>query len=110
MEHAVNLSKRAPYFVGLLGHIYGKCGMLDHVKELIVELTRRSEQEYVSSFCFLAIYAGLGDKDRILEWLEKTHEEGFAPLLFWVTLKPDLDPLRDDPRFQDLLLRMNLEP
>ena len=110
MEHAVNLSKRAPYFVGLLGHIYGKCGMLDHVKELIVELTRRSEQEYVSSFCFLAIYAGLGDKDRILEWLEKTHEEGFAPLLFWVTLKPDLDPLRDDPRFQDLLRRMNLEP
>ncbi len=110
MKTAVNLSQRAPYFVGLLGHIYGKCGMSEEVEELIGELTQRSGKEYVSSFCFLAIYTGLGDKERTLEWLEKTHEEGFAPLLLWVTLKPDLDPLRDDPRFQDLLRRMNLEP
>jgi len=110
IEQAVNLSQRAPYFVGLLGHIYGKCGMSEQVEELVAELTHRSREEYVSSFCFLALYTGLGDKERILEWLEKTHEEGFAPLLLWVTLKPDLDPLRDDPRFTDLLLRMNLQP
>ncbi|MEE8350538.1 MAG: hypothetical protein V3R94_13280, partial [Acidobacteriota bacterium] len=92
------------------GHIYGKCGMSERVEELVIELTHRSREEYVSAFCFLALYTGLGDMERTLKWLEKTHEEGFAPLLFWVTLKPDLDLFHDDPRFQDLLLRMNLEP
>ena len=110
MERAVELSGRAPYFVGLLGHIYGKSGMTARVESLLAELTTRSENEYVASFCFLAIYTGLGDKERILEWLQKTQEEGFAPLLLWITIKPDLDPLRSDPQFQDLLSRMNLEP
>jgi len=51
-------------------------------------------------------YAQLGDKDQAFAWLEKAYKEHVGPM---VTLKvdPAWDPLRSDPRFQDLLRRMN---
>ncbi len=110
MKEAVNLSHRAPLMLGLLGHIYGKSGVREQAEELIMELTTRSSKEYVASFCFLAIYAGLGDKDQIFEWLKKTDAEGLNPVLPWATIKSDLDSLRFDRRFADLLQQMNLEP
>ncbi len=56
-----------------------------------------------------ADYVFLGDKNRALEWLEKAFNEKFPGQ---VTLKvdPRLDGLRSDPRFQDLLHRMNFPP
>ena len=55
------------------------------------------------------IYAGLGQKDKGFEWLGKSYEER-SPLLVWVNVIRDFDPLRSDPRFADLLRRMNLQP
>ena len=54
------------------------------------------------------VYVGLGDMDTAFEWLERSVEEHDG---LW-SYKSDIefDPLRDDPRFTDLLLRMNLEP
>ena len=106
----VKLSKRAPFFVGLLGHIYGKSGMTKQVERLIAALTTRSTKEYVASFCFLTMYTGLGDKERIFEWLKKPHEQGVAPALLWGTLKPDLDSLSSESRFADLRRGVGLEP
>ena len=53
--------------------------------------------------------AYLGEKDQVLEQLEKAYEEREAGLT-QIRSRPEFDPLRDDPRFHDLLLRMNLEP
>ena len=110
MKEALNLSNRAPIFLGLLGYIYGKSGMTEQAEELIMELTTRSSKEYVASFCFVAIYAGLSNRDEIFKWLKKTDEEGLNPVTFWATVKSDLDSLRFDPRFADLLQQMNLQP
>ncbi|MBA3601199.1 MAG: hypothetical protein H0W45_08195, partial [Acidobacteria bacterium] len=51
------------------------------------------------------IYAGLGDKDRALKWLDTAYNDRQNLLIF---LKHDarLDNLRGDPRFQDLLRRV----
>jgi len=54
-------------------------------------------------------YVMLGDKDRAIELLNNALDEGYASVL-WANVWPYFDPLRDDPRFQDLLRRMNLEP
>jgi len=47
--------------------------------------------------------------DQAFEWLERAYEERDG-ILVYLNAAPFFDPLRDDPRFQDLLLRMNLEP
>jgi len=54
-------------------------------------------------------YALLGEKDLAIEWLTKAVDER-ANTATWAKIEVAFDPLRDDPRFQDLLRRMNLEP
>jgi tetratricopeptide (TPR) repeat protein len=51
-------------------------------------------------------YAQLGDKDQAFAWLEKAYEKHDGPM-FTLKVHPLYDPLRDDPRFKDLLRRMN---
>jgi hypothetical protein len=51
-------------------------------------------------------YLGVGDYDRAIEWLEKAYEL-HHPGLPYIGVSPRYDPLRSDPRFQDLLRRMN---
>ncbi len=69
---------------------------------------KRSERRHVSPDTFAKIYAFLGDKDQAFKWLEEAYEE--HDLVLNIKVNPDWDPLRDDPRFQDLLRRMNLLP
>jgi hypothetical protein len=51
------------------------------------------------------IYTALGDKDEALIWLNQGYEERFNP---GVLTRPCFDPLRSDPRFQDILRRVGL--
>jgi len=51
-------------------------------------------------------YLGAGDYDRAIEWLEKAYEV-HHPGLPYIGVSPRYDPVRSDPRFQDLLRRMN---
>ncbi len=51
------------------------------------------------------IYATLGDKDQAMLWVEEGYEERFNP---GVLLRPGFDPLRSEPRFQELVRRIGL--
>ena len=79
--------------------------MLDQLNEL-------SKQKYVPAGFMAIIYVGLGEKDKAFEWLEKTYEDHFvaAEGAGDIKVNPAFDPLRSDPRFADLLRRMNLQP
>jgi hypothetical protein len=50
------------------------------------------------------IHAGLGDKDRAFEWLERCYAERSRHLTF-LKVAPVVDSLRSDPRFSELLRR-----
>ena len=50
---------------------------------------------------------GLGEHDRAIEYLEKSYAE-HCHWLIYLHIDPSLDDLRNDPRFQDLLLRVGL--
>jgi hypothetical protein len=54
-----------------------------------------------------AVYAALGDKDAAFEHLEHAFSTHSMKLL-WLGVDPRFDPLREDPRFPDLLARMRL--
>ncbi len=68
----------------------------------------RAKREYVDSDHFAIFYAHLGEKDEAFEWLEKAFEQNEA--VSNLKVDPRWDPLRSDPRFQNLLRRLNLEP
>jgi hypothetical protein len=56
------------------------------------------------------IYIGLGDKEKAFDWLEKAYEARSIGAGWSIKADPVYDPLRSDPRFADLLRRMNLQP
>jgi hypothetical protein len=69
-----------------------------------------SKKKYVPPVTMAIIYMGLGEKDKAFQWLEKSYEERCSGPFDDVKVYPILDPLRSDPRFADLLRRMNLQP
>ncbi len=66
-----------------------------------------SQREPPFAFDMAEIYSQLGDKDKAFEWLEKAFEERTYTLMY-LKVAPNLDPLRSDPRFTDLLRRIGL--
>ena len=74
----------------------------------------RSKREFVWPDLLAYIYAALGEKDQAFTWLEKAYDERCVHLLIdpvpHVRIRALWDPLRSDPRFQDLLRRMNFPP
>jgi len=96
-----------PSSLGYLGYVYGTAGKKAEAQRALEELKELSKKRYVSPYNFACIYAGLNDKDQAFEWLERTYQER---AFFMTQLKVDtvLDNLRPDPRFKDLLKRMNL--
>ena len=70
---------------------------------------RANQGEYFRPINFAIGHAQLDEKDQAFEWVAKAYEERDGGLIT-IAVDPYWDPLRDDPRFQDLLRRMNLEP
>jgi len=91
-----------------LAHAYIAAGRRTEAETILREMLRRSETSYVSPYMIGSIYAGLGDKDRAFELLERAFQER-SPDIPWF-LKADLriDNLRSDPRYADLLRRARL--
>jgi TolB-like protein/Tfp pilus assembly protein PilF len=93
----------------ILAYAYAVAGRRDEALKILDEQNELSKKGYISPYNFAIIYTGLGDKDRAFEYLYKAYEEN-APMLFHVASRPMFDSLHSDPRFADLLRRMNLPP
>ena len=92
---------------GFLGLWLGKSGKRDEAMKLLVELKQESTRGYVQSYDFALIYIGLGDKAEALNYLEK-HMSSRAETANTYGVAPELDDLRSEPRFKEMLKRMNL--
>jgi serine/threonine protein kinase/tetratricopeptide (TPR) repeat protein len=90
-----------------LAHVFARMGRRDEALQIIEELKDLAGRRYVSPYGIASIYACLGETDLALEWLEKAYADHDQTLVF-IKVHPRLDPLRSDPRFEDLLRRMNL--
>ena len=106
-QRAVTLSRGSLMMKSHLGHAYAVSGDKAKAQQVLDELQERSKKGYVSAYLTAVIYAGLGEKDRAFEWLEKAYNER-AEFLIYMKADPRLEPLRTDPRFQDLLRRIGL--
>ena len=104
---AVELSKGLSLFKASQANIYATSGQTDDAATILRELEGKAKTEYVSPTLFAVIYAGMNDKETSLQWLEKAFEERDA-ILFNYIRDPQLDNLRNEPRFVDILRRVNL--
>lgn len=96
-----------PLTLSSVEYVYAKSGEHHKAREILNELEKRSNQEHVPAFTFAQIYAGLGDNEQAFAWLDKAYNEQSVWLSF-LKVDPKFDPLRSDPRFQDVLRRIGL--
>jgi len=97
----------SPWNLGFLGAVYGIAGQNTDAKRVLEELKELSKHRYVSPYNIAIVYAGLNERDQVFEWLQKAYD---ARSLGMTLLKAEaiFDNLRADPRYKDLLKRMNL--
>jgi TolB-like protein/Tfp pilus assembly protein PilF len=107
IEKELMISPRSTGALSYLAYGYALEGRKVEAQKVLVQLEELSKQKYVSAAFRAVIYVGLGEKDKAFEWLERAYEERAMPT---IKVNPIYDPLRSDPRFQDLLRRMNLQP
>jgi TolB-like protein/DNA-binding winged helix-turn-helix (wHTH) protein/Tfp pilus assembly protein PilF len=93
-----------------LGYGYAVTGRSAEAQKVLDKLNELSMHEYVSPVWRAKIYAGLEEKDRAFEWLEKAYEDRSIVSVGFMKPNPMFDPLRSDPRYADLLRRTNLQP
>ena len=105
LQKAVQLSGGSPTCIANLARAYTLSGQRSEAMKLLNDLKSSSTARNSHASEVAAIYASLGDKDEAINWLEKGYAERFNP---GVLIRPGFDPLRTDPRFQDLVHRVGL--
>jgi TolB-like protein/Tfp pilus assembly protein PilF len=97
----------SPFYLAGLAHAYALAGRRSDAEQVLQGLLERARQSYVSPFDIALIYTALGQKDTAFTWMTKAVAER-STWLVYTKWEPRLDPLRSDPRFQDLLRRIGL--
>jgi TolB-like protein/DNA-binding winged helix-turn-helix (wHTH) protein/Tfp pilus assembly protein PilF len=104
---AVDLSGGAPGPLSALGYTYGVWGKRDEALKIVQQLRLLSKRRYVSPYDIALVYVGLGEKDVAFDWLQKAvADRSISPVP--LTSAKEMDSMRSDPRFQDLLRRVGL--
>jgi tetratricopeptide (TPR) repeat protein len=106
-EKAARLFGRDPW--GGLALVYARTGKRDEALKILGRMREQSNRGESSPVRTACLYLAVGEKQRALDWLEKAYEER-DPYMAFLNVRPELDPLRSDPRFQDLVRRMNFPP
>jgi len=87
-----------------LAYAYAMAGREADARRMLAVLEERRKERFVSPHALAVVHVALGDHDRAFEWLGRAIAERDTALV-WIRIHPRLDPLRTDPRFEDLLRR-----
>ncbi|MDX6710817.1 MAG: eukaryotic-like serine/threonine-protein kinase, partial [Blastocatellia bacterium] len=100
-ERAAQLNRS---LLAALGYAYAKSGRREEAEAVLKQWKEIEKTKYVSNYWMATVHAALGEKDAAFAELEKAYQEHDW---FFQRLRADpfMDPLRDDPRFKDLVRR-----
>jgi TolB-like protein/Tfp pilus assembly protein PilF len=103
------LSGDRPSTIALYGHALALSGDAAGARQALADLQHLSQSRYVSSLYFATIYLGLGENSKALDFLDRAYRER-SDRLVYLGGDPIADPLRSDPRFQQLLQKIGIAP
>jgi len=107
LERAVALSPGATLFLSQLGQACALAGDVKRARQILDEMRDRSTREFISPYHFAYVYAGLGEADAAIDCLERAFERR-SGAIYGIKGSFLFRNLRDHPRFESLLRRMNL--
>ncbi len=93
-----------PRWTFALGRTYAVAGRIDDALRILADLEAQPPSSW-GAIGLADLHAALGNKDGAFRWLAYEPPHGWLP---WSRANPALEPLRDDPRFHDLLRRLDL--
>jgi TolB-like protein/Tfp pilus assembly protein PilF len=98
-----------PFVLALLGQAYAKLGQRDEALKILAQLPQIAAHRYVPSYSYALLHMALGEKDKAVEWLERSYQEGAGLDVIFLKVDPMLDPLQKEPRFQALVAKVFAE-
>jgi adenylate cyclase len=96
------------WYQGFLGYAYAISGQRAKAEEALRELEELAKRQYVSPTAFATIYLGLGQKEKCLDWLEKSYEQQDSAC-WYLKIDQIYDSVRNEPRFQAIVKKIGLE-
>ena len=104
-QQIYKLDEEAYLAMGFMGYAHALAGQRAEAETLLNVLQEISERKYVSPYSMLVIHLALGPQERVFELLEQLYHER-NEWLVWLKVSPELRPIRNDPRFKDLMSRV----
>jgi TolB-like protein/Flp pilus assembly protein TadD len=105
LRTAVRLSGGSPICTADLARAYVASGKTNEALKLLGDLKKNSDASFTNAPHIAMIYASLGYHDQAMHWLKRAYKERFNPSIL---LRSGFEPLRSDPRFEDLELRIGI--
>jgi len=96
-----------PTVLSYLAHVYARSGKREEAMKVVGQMHELARQRYVPKYGFGLAYAGLGDKDQAFQWLEGSLQDRSWEINY-LNVDSNMDSLRSDPRFNDLVKRIGL--
>ncbi|HWQ33662.1 MAG TPA: protein kinase [Blastocatellia bacterium] len=91
----------------LLGYAYAAGDRKSEAQQILDTLQELSKEQYISPVYIAAIYGELGESEQAFTWLEKAYADRSGTLIL-LNVNPMMDSLRADPKFRNLVQRLNL--
>jgi TolB-like protein/Tfp pilus assembly protein PilF len=109
LERTISASGTHPAALAYLAYTYSVVGRRNDAKKVLESIAAVGERRRVSPYFMAYAVAGLGDPTEVFQWLERAYEE-HSGWLIYLPIEPTFDHLRNDPRFVDLMQRVNPYP
>jgi len=101
----VKLSPGNLSYLTNLARLYAWAGKETEARQTLAQVRELSKSQFIGAWTIGLIYVALGDKDEAFAWMDRAYEEREGWLLT-LRVNPWLDPLRSDPRFDELVRRV----
>ncbi|MEO8435901.1 MAG: protein kinase [Pyrinomonadaceae bacterium] len=106
-QQASTLSKGHTMVRAMMAYTYAVWGKKDEARKILKDLENAAKSRHISPMRFVVMHLGLGDKEKVFQWLQRAKEE-LDIFLVYVRVSPFFDSVRNEPKFQDIIQSLGL--